>query len=125
MTDRELYEEGLLMDLEKAKDRIEELIAERDEAWRRAGHAEKMWGEAEVKLATCEKYRDAYAEFDRIGTQAVRDLDAKLSKAVIGLKDVIGVLDDPTGDEHVRDMRAATMIARTTIAELTGGKDAE
>ena len=31
--------------------RIEELIAERDEAWKRADHAEKMWGEAEVKLA--------------------------------------------------------------------------
>ena len=28
-----------------------ELIAERDEAWKRAAHSEKMWGEAEVKLA--------------------------------------------------------------------------
>ena len=36
----------------------------------------------EAKLATCEKYRDAYAECDRIGTQAVRDLEAKLAKAV-------------------------------------------
>jgi hypothetical protein len=34
-----------------AADRIEELISERDEAWKRAAHAEKMWGEAEVKLA--------------------------------------------------------------------------
>ena len=34
-----------------------------------------------AKLATCEKYRDAYAECDRIGTQAVRDLEAKLAKA--------------------------------------------
>ena len=34
------------------------------------------------QLATCEKYRDAYAEMDRIGTQAVRDLEAKLVKAV-------------------------------------------
>jgi phage shock protein A len=34
------------------------------------------------KLATCEKYRDAYAGCDRIGTQAVRDLEAKLAKAV-------------------------------------------
>ena len=32
-----------------------------------------------AKLATCEKYRDAYAECDRIGTQAVRDLEAKLA----------------------------------------------
>jgi hypothetical protein len=36
----------------------------------------------ERSLATCEKYRDAYAECDRIGTQAVRDLEAKLAKAV-------------------------------------------
>ena len=32
----------------------EELIAERDEAWKRAGHAETMWGEAEVKLSESE-----------------------------------------------------------------------
>jgi hypothetical protein len=36
---------------------------------------------AEAKLATCEKYRDAYAECDRIGTQAVRDLEVRLAKA--------------------------------------------
>ena len=33
-----------------------------------------------AKLAICEKYRDAYDEMGRIGTQAVRDLEAKLSK---------------------------------------------
>ena len=38
------------------------------------------------KLATCEKYRDAYAEMGRIGTQAVRDLEAKLAKAVDALQ---------------------------------------
>jgi hypothetical protein len=37
---------------------------------------------AEAKLATCEKYRDAYAESDRIGTQAVCDLEAKLDRLV-------------------------------------------
>lgn len=31
------------------------------------------------------KYRDAYAECDRIGTQAVRDLEAKLAMAVDAL----------------------------------------
>jgi hypothetical protein len=35
--------------------------------------------ELEAKLTACEKYRDAYAECDRIGTQAVRDLEAKLA----------------------------------------------
>lgn len=34
-----------------AADRLEELIAERDAAWKRAAHAEKMWGETEVKLS--------------------------------------------------------------------------
>lgn len=34
--------------------RIEELIAERDEAWKRAGHAEEMWGKAEAKLSESE-----------------------------------------------------------------------
>jgi hypothetical protein len=27
------------------------MMFERDEAWKRAAHSEKMWGEAEVKLA--------------------------------------------------------------------------
>lgn len=51
MNDLNPYEEGLAIDLAKANDRIQVLIAERDQAWKRAGHAEKMWGEAEVKLA--------------------------------------------------------------------------
>ena len=33
-----------------------------------------------AKLETCEKYRDAYAECDRIGTQAVRDLEAEVAR---------------------------------------------
>ena len=53
----------------------------------------------------------------------IEELEAKLARAVIGLRNVIGMLDDPTGGEHVRDMRAATMIARTTLTELTGGND--
>jgi hypothetical protein len=35
--------------------------------------------ELEAELAACKKYRDAYAECDRIATQAVRDLEAKLA----------------------------------------------
>jgi hypothetical protein len=34
----------------RAADRIEVLVKERDEAWKRASHSEKMWGEALVKL---------------------------------------------------------------------------
>ena len=44
---------------------------------------------AAAKLATCEKYRDAYAECDRIGTQAVRDLEAKLKTVVEDKVDVV------------------------------------
>ena len=44
--------------------------------------------ELEAKLATCEKYRDAYAECGRIGTQAVRDFDAKLEKAADRIKEL-------------------------------------
>lgn len=32
-------------------ERDEVMMFERDEAWKRAAHSEKMWGEAEVKLA--------------------------------------------------------------------------
>jgi hypothetical protein len=34
----------------QSADRIEALTKERDEAWKRAAHAEKMWGECLVKL---------------------------------------------------------------------------
>lgn len=34
----------------EAAKRIEELLKERDEAWKRAEHAEKMWGSTEVTL---------------------------------------------------------------------------
>ena len=59
-----------------------------------------------AKLATCEKYRDAYAECERIGTQAVRDLEAKLAKAVEALEFYTGYDDGP--------------IARATLAEIKG-----
>ena len=52
-----------------------------------------------------------FAKSNRIGTQAVRDLEAKLAKAVEAL-DKINV-----GEGW------AAQIARTAIAELTGGKD--
>lgn len=55
MTDQELI--GRLQELtgtygigDRAADRIEALTKERDEAWKRAAHSEKVWGEAEVKL---------------------------------------------------------------------------
>jgi hypothetical protein len=61
-----------------------------------------------AELATCEKYRDAYAECDRIGTQAVRDLEAKLAKAVEALREIAGECGCST--------------ARVTLAEIEGEK---
>lgn len=58
-------------DLKGAADRIEALIA---------------------KLATCEKYRDAYDEMGRIGTQAVRDLEAKLAENEVRLGKAVEAL---------------------------------
>lgn len=54
------------------EDRIEALEAklilmttERDEAWKRAAHAEKMWGEAEIKLAKAmETLKECMEEID-------------------------------------------------------------
>ena len=81
-------------DAHQAADRIEELVKERDELGRKLNTArygqpdfawsihEEAMADLRAKLATCEKYSDAYAECDRIGTQAARDLEAKLAKAV-------------------------------------------
>ena len=120
--------------LSEANDKLAKAVEERDEALNQLDSArhsigvlEKRvktfcdgWGiadkgriEAEAKLATCEKYRDAYAEMDRIGTEAYRDLEAKLEKVVKVLETIVdqnGYADDPWG------------IARTTLAELKGEK---
>jgi DNA repair exonuclease SbcCD ATPase subunit len=110
---------------EKMKEKFLVVMAERDEAWRRAGHAEEQWGRCEIKLATCEKYRDAYAACDRIGTQAVRDLEAKLAeclernallearlgKAVEALRKIADAFGCECGDA-----------ARATLAEIEGEK---
>ena len=67
------------------------------------------------KLATCEKYRDAYVECDRIGTQAVRDLEAKLAKAVEALGDISG-----NGNAAGRSPQLMSDKARATLAEIKG-----
>ena len=76
-------------------DRIEELIAERDQAWKRAAHAEEMWGRAEVKLSetTYALKRIASNEFAGVMLTSMPPQDA------------------------------AAHFARTTLAELTGGND--
>ena len=75
----------------------------------------------EAKLATCEKYRDAYAECDRIGTQAVRDLEAKLDKAVAALQLFKDFDDLPLSakrpDVFERKVRHPILVA---LAEIKG-----
>ena len=90
-----------------AANRIEELEAklalmmfERDEAWKRAAHSEKMWGEAEVKLAECEARLSKAVE-------ALRETD----QAIMLCTDEIGWL--LWGEGAVSDIRAK-------LAELEG-----
>jgi Lar family restriction alleviation protein len=78
-------------------DRIEQLERERDQA---------------------RKYRDAYAEFGRIGTQAVRDLEAKLAKAVEALRSVDNEYTDIQWGPELQSIKQV----RTVLAELEGGE---
>tara|TARA_R110000787_G_scaffold246987_1_gene352679 strand:- start:47 stop:292 length:246 start_codon:yes stop_codon:yes gene_type:complete len=67
---------------------------------------------------------------DAIGAvQAVRHLAAEadtlraeVERLKEALRNVIGMLDDPYGLEHVRDMRGATVIARAALAHGEDGK---
>tara|TARA_R110000744_G_scaffold375761_1_gene489454 strand:+ start:1093 stop:1362 length:270 start_codon:yes stop_codon:yes gene_type:complete len=60
-------------------------------------------------------------EHDRKTTEYTRTdvANARIEELEAALKAVIGMLDDPTGSEHIRDMRGATIIA---IAALKGEK---
>mgnify|MGYP000264508861 CR=1 FL=1 len=51
-------------------------------------------------------------DYWKVAATELQEDNKKLREA---LKDVIGMLDDPTGSEHVRDMRAAAMIARRAL----------
>lgn len=91
--------------------------------WRDGWHALDQDKRAvEAKLATCTKYRDAYAECDRISTHALR-------KAVEALEQIAShrkkchEYDDDVGHERrefdVEDMIIMEYAARTTLAELS------
>lgn len=69
--------------------------------------------ELEVKLATCRKYRDAYAECDRISTHALR-------KAVRALDEAVYLL---VPDEEDMAKKAGVYRIVTTLAELKGETD--
>ena len=67
--------------------------------------------ELEAKLATCRKYRDAYAECDRISTHALR-------KAVEALEKLADCVDDGCFCSEM-EMATAMDNVRTTLAELS------
>jgi hypothetical protein len=74
-----------------------------------------------AKLATCEKYRDAYDKMGRIGTEAYRDLEAKLAKAVEALQAFKDFDDMPTS--HKRPDVFEVSVRRkllSTLAEIEG-----
>jgi chromosome segregation ATPase len=144
----EAYAEGLERDLKTCRmaqvvmdNTVAELERERDRQYDENVHriaeeakAEARAEAAEAKLATCEKYRDAYAECDRIGTQAVRDLETKLAKALEALRKIAAEASVPVhtwknginfkkmyeGWRKVAVQRIDK--ARATLAEIEGEK---
>jgi chromosome segregation ATPase len=77
------------------------------------------------KLRAAEKYRDAYAECDRIGTEAVRDLEAKLAECEARLGKAVEALTDIVKDceaEYPPSHGAIKYFCRTTLAEIEGEK---
>ena len=99
------------VELEQAEARIEELErAVRYEA-DIAQQALDSRKELQAKLATCRKYRDAYAECDRISTHALR-------KAVEALEKLADCVDDGCFCSEM-EMATAMDNVRTTLAELS------
>jgi hypothetical protein len=124
------FEKVTVGDARDAADRIEALTAKVKLMYDLdAINGEKIEA-LEAKLATCEKYRDAYAECDRIGTQAVRDLEAKLAKAEAGLL-AIAKRDEQMiwGEDYeveeafkdMRDISCATLAAVSETHKIMSG----
>jgi len=57
------------------------------------------------------------ADDDPMTAYALDGCADEIERLRVALRDVIGMLDDPTGLEHVRDMRGATVIARAALGE--------
>jgi hypothetical protein len=127
-----------------AADRIEALTEQLEAACADAKEAEAYAEELERERDEARKYRDAYAECDRIGTQAVRDLEARLAKAVEALREIEnaeirfdyvtfirnadGTIDheapaSPFDRGKAQAYAECQKIARATLAEIEGGKD--
>jgi hypothetical protein len=85
------------MTYEDSEGIIKTLTAERDEAWRRAGHAEEQWGRCEVKLLKM--------------VEALRKL---ATSECFGKGDVLGmsIKESPMG----RELMARMEYARTVLS---------
>ena len=101
-------------------ERNEALTKERDDYAHKLMQANNTYTEMHLeierlsdKLATCEKYRDAYDEMGRIGTQAVRDLEAKLAKAVEAVDKAAALIEE----RHVVHMTAKGRNPKDYISE--------
>lgn len=69
----------------------------------------KVNGVLYVRLEDARKLREGWDKAD----ERIAELEAALWR-------IVSTLDDPTGGQHVADMRTASVIA---IAALKGGKD--
>lgn len=72
----------------------EELIAERDEAWKRAAHAEEMWGRAEVKLSESEALLAKAVEVAEKSIKWLRLYGSDVHREAAALKKLTGGKDE-------------------------------
>ena len=109
MTDLNPYEEGLSLELQEAKDCIKAL----QKALKDQSSVSDRLAE---QLATCEKYRDAYAEMERIGTQTVRDLEVRIKELTLQLLAVHGQAADALDKAVVAEAKLTECEARLSKA---------
>jgi chemotaxis regulatin CheY-phosphate phosphatase CheZ len=80
MTDEDF--EGIIEELEaKLSSRLALVMAERDEAWRRAGNAEEQWGRCEDKFSKAVQLLRKHCD-----TWAMNDFDAETLAELLGEK---------------------------------------
>jgi hypothetical protein len=92
------------------KEKFLVVMAERDEAWKRAGHAEEQWGRCGVKLVKA--------------VEAAVDAGASLA-AAISLLERGGRKAAPSNkmfDQMLVDYRNSLERTRATLAEIEGEK---
>lgn len=63
-----------------------------------------------------EQINELYLEYVDISEERA----VRIKKLEAALRQVIGILDDPTGGQHVADMRSAALVARAALGEKMG-----